>query len=151
MTASLATPVAVGAAADASAALRSPAPASLAPADYASAVARGAVVVDLRTHEQRSAAGTLPGALAIPPELALARLDPASPARLAAATPVARWVLVSEDGTLAAVAVRALQALGVRAAAHLDGGFRALERHRQVAAGAGAAHVQREAAAIAAH
>lgn len=119
---------------------------------YADAVARGAVIVDIRTHRQRSESGALPGALAIEAGLVESRLDPASPGRLGlAGEPDVEWVLVSEDGSLASMAVRALQALGVRGAAYLSGGFDALERHRMVTAGSTARHVRREGTAIASH
>ncbi|QDQ96493.1 rhodanese-like domain-containing protein [Tomitella fengzijianii] len=129
------------------------APASSIPASaYTAVIAGGAVVVDIRTHAQRAAEGALPGALAIAADLLEARLDPSSSARLGVASdPRVRWVLISDDGTLASMAVQALHLLGVRNASHVDGGFLALERRGLVAAGDSAAHVRREAAAITAH
>ncbi|GAA4806365.1 rhodanese-like domain-containing protein [Tomitella cavernea] len=119
---------------------------------YPAVIARNAVVVDIRTYAQRAVAGALPGALAIAADLVESRLDPASTAHLAVAVdPRVQWVLVSDDGALASMAVQALRALGVRNAVHVDGGFLALERLGLVAAGDSAGHVRREAAAISAH
>ncbi len=127
-------------------------PEGLPAAMYLDAVARGAVIVDIRTHRQRSAAGALPGALAIEAALVETRLDPASPGRLAiSGGPDVEWVLVSADGTLASMAARALQAMGVRGVDYVSGGFDALERHRMVTAGSAATHVRREGAAISSH
>jgi len=44
------------------------------PTELAAAVARGAVVVDIRSHAERAAQGTLPGALAISADLVAERL-----------------------------------------------------------------------------
>src|SRR5699024_8308176 len=120
--------------------------------EYRAALRRGAVVVDMRTQPERSASGTLPGALAVAPEHIVARLDPASSGRLARAVDGGpEWVLISADGDLAAMAAHALHALGVTNAAHVPGGFRALRRRGLLGAAGSADHLRREGDAIAGH
>lgn len=121
------------------------------PTGLAAAVVGGAVVIDLRTADERSDAGVLPGALAIAPALLAERLDPVRPGRLRAAGPDADWVLVSGDGIVAAQAARVLRARGLAGVRWLRGGFVALQAVRATAAVSAARHLQREAAAIAAH
>src|SRR5690606_40350791 len=52
------------------------------PTELSAAVARGAVVVDIRSNAERAVQGTLPGALAISADLVAERLDPSGPGRL---------------------------------------------------------------------
>lgn len=128
------------------------APGGLSVRGYLAAVRRGAVVVDVRTQPERSAAGTLPGALAVAPEHIVTRLDPASSGRLArAADTGCEWVLISADGDVAAMVSHTLHALGVTGAAHLPGGYRELRRRGLVGAADFAEHLRREGEAIAGH
>ena len=60
------------------------------------AVARGAIVVDIRPQAQRAIEGTLPGALAIERNVLEWRLDPSSDARLAIAVDHdVEWIVIS--------------------------------------------------------
>ncbi|GAA1482748.1 hypothetical protein GCM10009624_31880 [Gordonia sinesedis] len=104
------------------------APLSVTPADYASAVADGALPVDVRSHYKRRTDGALFGALAIDAAEVLARLVPDTPTALRAARPDARWLLVSDDGHEAEWLAWHLQARGVTGAVFVVGGFRALRR-----------------------
>lgn len=126
-------------------------PAGVDPTGLSAAVVGGAVVIDLRSAEERGAAGVLPGALAIDLADVAERLDPARPGRLRAAGTGADWVLVSGDGAAAADAARMLRARGLAGVRWLRGGFTALQTVRATAAVSAARHLQREAAAIAAH
>ena len=63
------------------------------------AIARGALLVDIRPQAQRVKEGTLPGALVIERNVLEWRLDPTSSARLALATDHDReWVIVCSEG-----------------------------------------------------
>ena len=63
------------------------------------AVARGAIVVDIRPQAQRAIEGTLPGALAIERNVLEWRLDPSSDARLAIAVDHdVEWIFISSEG-----------------------------------------------------
>lgn len=121
------------------------------PTGLSAAVVGGAVVIDLRSADERGAAGVLPGALAIDVALVAERLDPTRPGRLRGAAPGADWVLVSGDGAAAAQAAHVLRARGLTGVRWLRGGFAALQAVRATAAVSAARHLQREAAAIAAH
>lgn len=121
-------------------------------AELPAAVLRGAVVVDVRSHSDRAAQGTLPGALAIDPALLAGRLDPAAATRLALAVDRnVEWVLVSTDGRLSSSAARALRLRGLHNVADVAGGYRALHAEGGVGAVSNAQHLRREAQAISAH
>ncbi|WP_068155573.1 rhodanese-like domain-containing protein [Rhodococcus phenolicus] len=122
------------------------------PAELATAVARGAVVVDIRTSAERTAQGTLPGALAIDSSLLTRRLDPAGPERLALAVDRdVEWVVVSADGPAAHRSVAALQELGLRRATGLVGGYAAIRTAGLVDAVTRARHIAEDVARVTAH
>ncbi|MGV9747908.1 rhodanese-like domain-containing protein [Rhodococcus zopfii] len=122
------------------------------PTELAAAVARGAVVVDIRTSAERTVQGTLPGALAIDSSLLTRRLDPAGAERLALAVDRdVEWVVVSADGPLAHRAVAALQELGLRRATGLVGGYAAIKTAGLVDAVTRAQHIADDVARVTAH
>lgn len=119
---------------------------------YRAAIARGVIVIDIRTQAERAASGALPGALAIAPELVESRLDPASHGHLVvAADPGVEFVLVSGDGGLAEIAVRALRNLGLRHSTYVVGGLRRLAESRLLGAASASAHIRREAVTFSSH
>ncbi|WP_228551675.1 rhodanese-like domain-containing protein [Mumia zhuanghuii] len=96
------------------------------PADLAREMAAGALVVDLRPSEQRSADGPLPGAVVIDRNVLEWRLDPTSPHRLPGNDdPDRRVVLVCNEGYGSTLAAYTLVQLGLRDVADLVGGFQA--------------------------
>ena len=103
-----------------------PAPISVQPADYRSAVAGGARVVDLRDDADRRSAGALLGALALNLDGALDALTPGTSVALRTAAADADWLLVTDDGHDAEQLAWHLQARGVHGARFVVGGHRAL-------------------------
>lgn len=101
-------------------------PLSIQADQYRSALASGAVAVDLRDAQTRSSDGALVGAIALDAADALDLLAPDSANRLRAATADAAWVLVSDDGHDAEMLAWHLQARGVRDARFVVGGHAAL-------------------------
>jgi rhodanese-related sulfurtransferase len=98
----------------------------LSPRAAAQAWLHGAELVDIRPAGQRAAEGEVPGALLIERNVLEWRLDPASAARL----PEARGydlqvVLMCSEGFTSSLAAAALQALGLRRATDVIGGFQA--------------------------
>jgi len=99
------------------------------PADLDAEVAAGAVVVDIRPVENRSAEGELPGALVVDRNVLEWRLDPTSPDRLPVAVDAdVRYVLMCNEGYASSLAAATLRRLGLRRATDLVGGYRALPR-----------------------
>jgi rhodanese-related sulfurtransferase len=102
------------------------------PEDLEAVWAAGGLVVDTRPEELRRRDGTLPGAVIVDRNQLEWRLDPTSPHRLDAVTdhdqPV---VVVCDEGYASSLAAASLQALGLRRATDLDGGFQAWRRYRQ--------------------
>jgi rhodanese-related sulfurtransferase len=91
------------------------------------ALARGALVVDIRPVEQRVADGDLTGAIVVDRNVLEWRLDPACEHRLAQITGYdLEVVLVCNEGYQSSLAAATLQDLGLRRATDLDGGFQAL-------------------------
>lgn len=91
--------------------------------------ARGALIVDIRPLEQRQRDGELAGALVIDRNVLEWRLDPSSPHRCPEATSFDREiVLVCNEGYASSIAAASLQALGLRRATDLDGGFQGILR-----------------------
>lgn len=87
----------------------------------------GALIVDIRPVEQRRRDGELPGAIVIDRNVLEWRLDPTSPDRLPGTDdPDRPIVLVCNEGYASSLAAASLQALGLRGATDLDGGFQAL-------------------------
>lgn len=122
------------------------------PSELAAAVARGAVVVDIRESGERAVQGTLPGALAIGAELLPARLDPTHPERLALATDRDReWILVSAHGGETQRVVRDLHRRGLRRVTTLVGGYAAVKSADLVDAVTAAQHVAEDVARVTAH
>lgn len=116
------------------------------------AVARGALVVDIRPQAQRATEGTLPGALAIERNVLEWRLDPTSDARLAAAVDHdVEWIVICSEGYTSSLAAASLRDLGLTKATDLVGGYRALQSAGLLGVLAGARHCRREAQAISAH
>jgi rhodanese-related sulfurtransferase len=95
------------------------------PADLATEVAAGALVVDLRPEAYRAAEGVLPGALVIERIHLEWRLDPTSEHRIPEASPDRRVILVCNEGYSSSLAAATLRELGVARATDLVGGYRA--------------------------
>jgi rhodanese-related sulfurtransferase len=97
------------------------------PAEAAAEVAAGqALLVDIRPAAQRAAEGGFPDALVIERNVLEWRFDPASDARLPAATGYdIRIIVACSEGYTSSLAAAALQDLGLHAATDLDGGFQA--------------------------
>jgi rhodanese-related sulfurtransferase len=98
------------------------------PPRAAAAVAAGALLVDIRPAAQRAAEGEIPGALVVERNHLEWRLHPASDARVAAARPDQRWVVVCSEGYTSSLAAAALNSIGVPAT-DVVGGFRAWAAH----------------------
>ena len=101
------------------------------PADLDAVWADGGLVVDTRPQSLRDRDGELPGALVVERNVLEWRLDPSSPWRL----PEVRdhdqqVVVVCDEGYASSLAAASLQALGLRRATDLDGGYQAWRRLR---------------------
>lgn len=90
----------------------------------ASALERGARIVDIRPAWLRAQEGEISGALVVERNHLEWRLHPASDARLDAATPDQQWVVVCSEGYTSSLAADALNSIGVHAR-DLIGGFHA--------------------------
>ena len=98
----------------------------LAPDAAASAVSRGALLIDTRPAAQRNADGEIPGALLIERNVLEWRLDPASDARIPeAASHEVEVIVVCNEGYASSLAAASLQDIGLRRATDLEGGFQA--------------------------
>ncbi|WP_072686841.1 rhodanese-like domain-containing protein [Rhodococcus marinonascens] len=116
------------------------------------AVARGAIVVDIRPQTQRAEEGTLPGALAIARDVLERRCDPESSAHLALAVDQeVEWIIVCSDGYASRLAATALQQLGLRKATDLAGGYTAIKAAGLLGSLIVAQHCARELATVSAH
>jgi rhodanese-related sulfurtransferase len=90
------------------------------------AVAAGAVLVDIRPAAQRAAEGEVPGALVVERNVLEWRFDPASDARLPAATGYdVQVVVLCSEGYTSSLAAAALLDLGLHRATDVAGGFHA--------------------------
>jgi rhodanese-related sulfurtransferase len=96
------------------------------PDALAEEVARGALVVDTRPVDQRRRDGVLPGAVVIDRNVLEWRLDPESDHRIAQTERDRRIIIVCNEGYSSSLAAATLQALGLRSATDLVGGFQAL-------------------------
>jgi len=94
------------------------------PHQAAAAVTAGALLVDIRPGWQRAAAGEIPGSLIVERNHLEWRLDPGSDARLPAARPGQRWIVVCAEGYTSSLAAAALLSLGIPAT-DLAGGLQA--------------------------
>jgi rhodanese-related sulfurtransferase len=90
------------------------------------AVGNGAILIDTRPEWQRRADGDIPGAVVVERNHLEWRCDPACPGRVpeAAGHDVA-WIICCDEGYSSSLAAASLQALGLRQATDLIGGFRA--------------------------
>jgi rhodanese-related sulfurtransferase len=99
---------------------------SLPPADAAAELARGALLVDIRSEIQRARDGVVPGARFHPRNVLEWRLDPASGhADPALADLGARVILMCDEGYQSSLAAAGLHDLGFTRATDVAGGFRA--------------------------
>ena len=94
------------------------------PADLEAEVRAGALVVDVRTSEQRDRDGELPGAHLIDLTVLEWRLAPSSSHRALDVPGTQRVILVCSEGYSSSLAAARLQDLGLVNATDLDGGFR---------------------------
>jgi rhodanese-related sulfurtransferase len=114
------------------------------------AIARGAMLVDIRPQAQRNREGTLPGALVIERNVLEWRLDPSSSARLALATGHdVEWIVVCSEGYTSSLAAASLQQLGLHRATDLVGGYQALRAAGLLSVAARAPHFAREVTTLA--
>ena len=96
------------------------------PEQAAAEQARGALLVDTRTSDQRAEQGEIPGALVIDRTVLEWRLDPASPSRIGAATDhQVRVIVVCAEGYSSSLAAASLQEIGLVNATDVIGGFHA--------------------------
>jgi len=99
----------------------------LTPADAARAIAEeGARLVDIRPMWQREADGEVPGAVIIERNHLEWRLHPASDARIDAAGPDQRWIVLCTEGYTSSLAAASLASLGIPAA-DIEGGIKGWE------------------------
>ena len=99
------------------------------PADLASEIAAGALVVDTRPIEQRHRDGDLPGALIIDRNILEWRLDPTSSDHIPEVTDASRRIIiVCDEGYSSSLAAATLRQLGLERASDLVGGFQAWQR-----------------------
>lgn len=95
-------------------------------ADLAAEMAAGALVVDIRSGEQRHRDGELAGALVIDRNVLEWRLDPTSPHHVPeVADADRRIIIVCNEGYGSSLAAATLRQLGLRRATDLVGGFQA--------------------------
>jgi rhodanese-related sulfurtransferase len=100
--------------------------ARLEPSQAASAIAVGAVLVDVRSELQRERDGVVPGSVFFPRNVLEWRCDPASPARDERVSDVGRQLIVMcDEGCQSSLAAANLRRLGFERATDLAGGFQA--------------------------
>ncbi len=96
-------------------------------AEVPDALARGAVLVDIRPAAQRAFEGPLPAALVIERNVLEWRCDPTSPSRLPQALgDDVEWVVVCSQGYTSSLAAAALQSLGLHRATDVIDGYEAI-------------------------
>ncbi len=96
-------------------------------AEVPEALARGAVLLDIRPAAQRAFEGPLPAALVIERNVLEWRCDPTSPARLPQAVDDdVEWVVVCSQGYTSSLAAAALHSLGLRRATDVIDGYQAI-------------------------
>jgi rhodanese-related sulfurtransferase len=96
------------------------------PVEAAARQRAGALLVDLRILEQRTAHGTIPGAEVISLNHLEWRLDPTSASRISAARDEdVDVILVCDEGYCSSLAAARLHELGLRRATDMIGGFQA--------------------------
>ncbi|MDN4522125.1 sulfurtransferase [Mycolicibacterium austroafricanum] len=100
----------------------------LAADEVPAALARGAVLVDIRPAAQRAAEGEVPQALVIERNVLEWRCDPTSDARLPHAVDEdVEWVVLCSQGYTSSLAAASLKDLGLRRATDVIGGYHALK------------------------
>ncbi len=98
----------------------------LEPAEAASAISAGAVLVDIRSELQRERDGVVPGSVFFPRNVLEWRCDPASPARDERVSDMGRQLIVMcDEGYQSSLAAANLRRLGFERATDLAGGFQA--------------------------
>jgi rhodanese-related sulfurtransferase len=96
------------------------------PAEAHAAQATGALLIDIRSDDQRRADGLIPGAVLLPRNALEWRCDPASRWRHPAlAGRDQHLILICQEGFQSSLAAATLQRLGLVNATDLDGGFTA--------------------------
>jgi rhodanese-related sulfurtransferase len=96
------------------------------PHEAAARIADGALLVDIRPAAQRAREGEVPGSLIVERNVLEWRFDPASDARLPAATGYDVEVIVlCSEGYTSSLAADALRSLGLHRATDVVGGFHA--------------------------
>lgn len=96
----------------------------LTPHEAAAAVARGAILVDIRPAAQRLESGEVPGALIVERNVLEWRFDPTCEARLPQAVDHDVQVIVlCEEGYTSSLAAAALKDIGLHRATDVDGGY----------------------------
>ncbi|MFN2581815.1 MAG: rhodanese-like domain-containing protein [Candidatus Dormibacteria bacterium] len=96
------------------------------PAEAASALGQGALLVDTRPVDQRSRDGEIPGAVVIDRNVLEWRLDPAGDYRIEEMWSAdRRVVLICNQGYSSSLAAASLQDIGVHDAGDVIGGFQA--------------------------
>ena len=112
-------------------------------AEVPDAVARAAILVDIRPAAQRAAEGAVAGALIIERNVLEWRCDPTSEARLPQAVDDdVEWVVICSQGYTSSLAAAALHDLGLRRATDVVGGFQEMARTGVLT------HLERSAAAL---
>jgi rhodanese-related sulfurtransferase len=98
----------------------------LEPAEAASAISAGAVLVDVRSELQRDRDGVVPGSVFLPRNVLEWRCDPASPARdERVSDPACQLIVMCDEGYQSSLAAANLRRLGLERATDLAGGFQA--------------------------
>jgi len=96
--------------------------------DVPAALARGAILVDIRPQAQRDREGDVPAALVIERNVLEWRCDPTSDARLPQATDDdVEWVVLCSEGYTSSLAAAALLDLGLHRSTDVIGGYHALK------------------------
>lgn len=88
--------------------------------------AKGALLIDTRSVEQRARDGAIPGAVVVDRNVLEWRLDPTSPDRIPQAThPGIRVIVICAEGYASSLAASSLHDLGLANATDVIGGFEA--------------------------
>lgn len=96
--------------------------------DVPAALARGAVLVDIRPQAQRDREGDVPAALVVERNVLEWRCDPTSDARLPQAMDDdVEWVVLCSEGYTSSLAAAALLDLGLHRSTDVIGGYHALK------------------------
>lgn len=96
------------------------------PENLAAEQAAGALVVDIRSDEQRQRDGHVPAAVIVDRNVLEWRLDPASPHCIPQTAYDRRIIIVCNEGYSSTLAAATLRTLGLHNATDLAGGFQAL-------------------------